>query len=351
MQRKNAKECLLGEEAMAQAVENIPSQEESGIPEMAGERQPDSMLLVPAEAHAGAAGDKAVDEMPAEAPPFLTREKQQAMVKAAAPKGRGRSKGRGRGRGKQAAGTAHDMENHESDTGEENEKWGKGKAKPVQKAKCRAQAKAKAAGKPKAKAKAKATGKPEAKAKAKAKEAQIQGAKAKAKEAQIQGDACDKGSGRSRAMKRPAAAPGKGSRKPVPNKVPVNNTYQKSMLDVYWSRAAVGLKLRGTMQQAGLHPQQLCQEHVFSQVFYLSVNGATMVQLLSVMYSVAPGPIFTTVHAQQHLSMNGLCYELRPRSLMSTTATTWLPRLLLPSQQARRALGDSFTRGPGMSEA
>ena len=272
MQRKNAKECLLGEEA-----EPIPSQEESGIPEMAGEHQPHSMLLVPAEAHAGAAGEKAVDEMPAEAPPFLTREEQQAMVKAA-PKGRGRGRGRGRSRGKQVEND--DMENHESDMGEEDEKRGKGKAKGVQKAKCRAQAKAKAAGKPKAKAKAKATGKPEAKA------------KAKAKEAQIQGDACDKGSGRSRAMKRPAAAPGKGSRKPVPNKVPVNNTYQTSMLDVYWSRTAVGLKLRGTTQQAGLHPQQLCQEHVFSQVFYLSVNGATMVQLLSVMYSVAPGPIY-----------------------------------------------------------
>ena len=48
-------------------------------------------------------------------------------------------------------------------------------------------------------------------------------------------------------MKRPAAAANLGERS---TRVPVHNIYQHTMLDVYWSRPAVGLKMRDDGKQA-----------------------------------------------------------------------------------------------------
>ena len=151
--------------------------------------------------------------------------------------------------------------------------------------------KGKAAAKAKGKAaKTKTAGKGEAAAKAKGRPSKQHG----------QDDSQQKGRGN---MKRPAAATAVQSAKPKPNRVPVHNFYKRSTLDVYWSRTAVGLKLRGTMQQAS--PLTLNVGSVscpisffYMQVFYLAIPGCDMQQLLTVMYSVAAWHRLYTCHAE-----------------------------------------------------
>ena len=178
--------------------------------------------------------------------PFLTRQEQQATVQAAvqakgAAKGN-RSRGRGRGRGRGRANVKEASQSEEpampdSKGGGGKEKWGlhgANQAEPETK-KQRKQPQAKKQGKPKAKKQVK----PEAKKQV----------KPEAKKQVKPG-----------ARKRPAAACGMA---PKIARVPIHNIYKHTALDVYWTRPAVGLKLRHGDQKQALHYPTCVSLHGF----------------------------------------------------------------------------------------
>ena len=157
--------------------------------------------------------DEAVPSEPInEEPPFLTRQEQHEGAKADGAAARGRGRGRGRGRKarkaveQDEAGWNADEDNNAEDMPAEFQE------PPANARQPKARAKAKST----AKAKAKATPKPKA---------------------------ASKRQGKAKVCKRPAA-------KPPVKRVPVHNCFQHTALDVYWSRTAVGLKMRSTGQQA-----------------------------------------------------------------------------------------------------
>ena len=184
-------------------------------------------------------------------PCFLSRDEQQALVKQLKPaKGPRTARGRGSSHKHVAMDNDADEQNDDHDNADDDEREEakpmrgrpRGKTAAAAKAKTRGKDKtaAKAKGKAKAAAKAQASGKAKAAAKAKGKpkkQADNKNMRDQTPEEKVQ------------ALKRPSAATAARSAKP--NRVPVHNFYKRSTLDVYWSRTAVGLKLRGTMQQAG----------------------------------------------------------------------------------------------------
>ena len=220
------------------------------IPPPEQEKKEDAVVAaesIPApEGKDGMSEDKMMDEgdrqdEPGNAMPFLMRQDQQAMVHEAAQakgeakgghaRGRGRGKGRGRGRGKKG-----------SECEEESIK-GSGAEKAKAPADTQADAPAEQQAEPQAKKQAKAKAKKQPKAKAQKQP------KAKAQKQPKPGP-------EKSAKKRPAAAQhvGKASR------VPVHNIYKQTALDVYWTRPAVGLKLRHGDQKQALNMRnfQLC---------------------------------------------------------------------------------------------
>ena len=156
--------------------------------------------------------------------PFLLREEQQAMMRAAVQEGgRGRGRGRGKGRGRAGARKASECEQE---------------AIPKRRGR---KPKAPASTEPEPKAEPEAEKHPKARAKKQPKAQAKNQPKAQAKNQ-------PKAQAKRSTRKRPAAAEplGKTAR------VPVHNIYKHTALDVYWTRPAVGLKLRSGDQKQAL---------------------------------------------------------------------------------------------------
>ena len=259
--------------------QSIVVDEDPGEAEIGQKEPPNDCLPAPAEAQICASASEPMPEGSSggpvcEAPQFLTREDQDAGFpetkkgrRPPQPKAKGKGK---KGRGKKDASPKKaskprakkstkqtEPEQQAEDTNEfDMEPAAEVEAEPEHgKQAPKPQAKAKAKGKPQAKAKAKAkaktAGKPKAKAKGKAKakaqaiaeeEAKAPKPKAKSSPKRKQEDDADDEPAQRVTSRRSKVLPAQ--------KVPVDQSWRYSYIVPYWSKGAVGLKIKATNQQA-----------------------------------------------------------------------------------------------------